>query len=238
MAPPPFQRAVAYAIYQDRVRDAIHAFKYERISTVARRLGHMLALAIAELEPHAPSSMLVVPVPLHRSKFAERGFNQARQLAVHALAILRKTHPAWKLRLASDTLMRLRATENQAALTPHQRRLNVRRAFAVSDPRVVDGRDILLIDDIFTTGATARAASRELIAAGAASVWVATLARARMMHERRGTSSLYQHAPHDKQTYSGFADDGQADELNQESMHSFNQPPILLTSNHPSFDEG
>jgi hypoxanthine phosphoribosyltransferase len=75
--------------------------------------------------------------------------------------------------------MRLRATASQAGLTPRQRRLNVRAAFSVSDPAAVDAKHILLVDDILTTGATARAAALALRKAGAASVWVATLARAR-----------------------------------------------------------
>jgi hypoxanthine phosphoribosyltransferase len=75
--------------------------------------------------------------------------------------------------------MRLRATESQAGLTFRQRRLNVRAAFSVSDPAAVTGKHVLVIDDIFTTGATARAAAQALARAGAASVWVATLARAR-----------------------------------------------------------
>jgi pyrimidine operon attenuation protein/uracil phosphoribosyltransferase len=74
--------------------------------------------------------------------------------------------------------MRLRETASQAGLTPHQRRQNVRGAFLVSTPAAVTAKHVLLIDDIFTTGATARAASQALIKAGAASVWVATLARA------------------------------------------------------------
>ncbi len=77
--------------------------------------------------------------------------------------------------------MRLRATESQAGLTPRQRRLNVRGAFEVSDPAAVAGKHILVVDDILTTGATARAAARALNRAGAESVWVATLARARRM---------------------------------------------------------
>jgi len=74
--------------------------------------------------------------------------------------------------------MRLRATESQAGLTPRQRRQNLRGAFSVSDSSQVAGQHILLIDDILTTGATARAAEQTLVKAGAASVWVATLARA------------------------------------------------------------
>jgi len=160
------------------MRQAVHALKYDRMHPVSRPLGRMLAEAIAKLAAEAPAEMLVIPVPLHRTKYAQRGFNQARSLAGEALRFLRKSHPEWRLKLAASTLMRLRATESQAGLTPRQRRLNLRGAFSVSDPGQVAGRDVLLVDDILTTGATARAAAKALAVAGAASVWVATLARA------------------------------------------------------------
>ncbi len=179
LAPPPYERAVAYGIYDGRMREAIHALKYDGLQPVAQRLGGMLAEAIVQLAREAPAEMLVVPVPLHRGKRAQRGFNQARLLAAEALRRLAGSHPHWHLTLAARTLLRQRATESQFGLSPHQRRLNVRGAFTVSDPDAVAGRAILLIDDILTTGATARAAARALRRAGAASVWVATLARAR-----------------------------------------------------------
>ena len=165
------------------MKAAIHALKYQRLHPAARGLGRMLAQAISQLADEAPAEMLVVPVPLHRSRLADRGFNQARALAEHALRFLRKSHPDWRLTLASSTLMRHRATGSQAGLTSRERRLNVRGAFTVSDPAAIDSKHILLIDDILTTGATARAAARVLIRAGAASVWVATLARARRENE-------------------------------------------------------
>ena len=171
------------------MKAAIHALKYDRLHPAARQLGKMLALAIAQLAAESPAEMLVVPVPLHRIKHAERGFNQARSLAVEALKFLRMSHPAWKLTLASSTLMRLKATESQAGLTPRQRRINVRGAFTVSDPGAVTLKHVLVVDDIFTTGATARAAAVALARAGAASVWVATLARARRANETRFDSA-------------------------------------------------
>lgn len=160
------------------MREAIHALKYDRLHPAARELGAMLAHAIAQLCGEAPAQMLVIPVPLHRSKLAQRGFNQSRSLAVEALRFLRTSRPEWRLTLAPSTLMRLRATDTQAGLTPRQRRLNVRGAFSVSDPSQVAAQQVLLVDDILTTGATARAAAQALLKAGAASVWVATLARA------------------------------------------------------------
>jgi ComF family protein len=178
LAPPPFVRAVSYGVYQGRMREAIHALKYDHLHPAAKGLGGMLAEAIAQLAGEAPAEMLVVPVPLHRSKYAQRGFNQSRSLAVEALKFLRRTHSEWQLTLAPSTLMRLRATDTQAGLTPRQRRLNVRGAFSVSNPSLVVAQHILLVDDILTTGATARAAAQSLLKAGAASVWVATLARA------------------------------------------------------------
>ncbi len=190
MAPPPFVRAVSFGLYRDRMKDAIHALKYERLHLAARGLGRLLAQAIAQLAGQAPTEMLVIPVPLHRAKFADRGFNQARALAEYAIGFLRTSHPQWRLTLASSTLMRLRATESQAGLNLRQRRLNVRGAFMVSDPPAVALKHILLIDDILTTGATVRAAARVLVDAGAASVWVATLARARRENESHRTSSF------------------------------------------------
>jgi ComF family protein len=226
MAPPPFVQAVAYGAYQGRMREAIHALKYDRLHPAARGLGKMLAEAIAKLAGQAPAEMLVIPIPLHRAKYAQRGFNQARSLAREALGFLGKSHPEWRLTLAASTLMRLRATESQAGLTPRQRRMNERGAFSVSDPSMLKARHVLLVDDILTTGATARAAAQSLLNAGAASVWVATLARAQRVSEF-GRRFTYQDAE-DNEELAGAAPDA--------AMHAANlstEPSILRKQ--PSF---
>lgn len=197
LAPPPFVRAVSYGLYQGRMREAIHALKYDRLHPAASGLGRLLAEAIGKLAGEAPAEMLVIPVPLHRSKYSQRGFNQARSISAEALRFLRKSHPDWRLTLAASTLMRLRATESQAGLTPRQRRQNLRRAFSVSDPSQVTTRNVLLVDDILTTGATARSAAQTLLEAGAASVWVATLARARRVGGF-GRESVYEDRQEDQ----------------------------------------
>jgi ComF family protein len=197
------------------MKAAIHSFKYEKLHPAAHGLGRLLAQAIAKLADKAPAEMLVIPVPLHRSKFADRGFNQARALAEHALRFLRRSHPQWHLTLAPSTLMRLRATESQAGLTSRQRRLNVRGAFTVADRAAVAAKHILLIDDIFTTGATARAAARALIGAGAATVWVATLARSRRVNEFYRGSNFQ-----DEEDTTGFPGDAPETDAVEASIYS------------------
>lgn len=183
LAPPAFTQAVSFGHFDGRMRDAIHALKYDGVQPAARGLGAKLALAIATLASVAPSEMLVIPVPLHRSRHRMRGFNQTRLLAEHALKSLAKTHTDWKLELSARSLLRIRATNSQAGLSRRERRQNLQKAFAIADASAIAGRNILLVDDILTTGATVRAASKELMQAGANSVWVATLARAgRLIH--------------------------------------------------------
>jgi ComF family protein len=178
MAPPEFERAVAYAVYEDELREMVHLLKYERMGMVAKPLGKMLARAIEMLEFEAGKELLVVAVPLFPSKERERGYNQAVLLADAALAELKKTRPEWKLEAAHKIIRRVKDTRSQFELTPKGRRRNLQGAFAIADGSRLIGREVLLVDDIYTTGATARACSRVLRQAGASRVWVATASRA------------------------------------------------------------
>ena len=123
---------------------------------------------------------MVVPVPLHARKQAQRGFNQAEMIARSALQQLARPE---RFNLLTGVLVRRRETGSQIGLTRHQRRENLRGAFAVSDPTRIVNRDILLIDDVYTTGTTASECARVLLRAGAARVWVATVARTLKMSD-------------------------------------------------------
>ena len=126
---------------------------------------------------------MVVAVPLFPARERQRGYNQSVLLADEALRLLRRERPAWKLVTAHRALVRQRSTESSFVLSRRERRRNLRGAFAVTCD--VSEREVLLIDDIYTSGATARECARVLMRAGAAKVWVATLARAQMEFVRR-----------------------------------------------------
>lgn len=170
---PPFARAVAYGSYEGGLRELIHLLKYQQVRTAANVLGRMLAEAIADLAPSLVPGTVVVPVPLFHRKARQRGFNQSELIARIAVK-LSSTLP---LQLDPQVLVRTRETESQIGLTRHQRRENMRGAFAVARPEHIAGRDVILVDDVFTTGTTASECARVLRRAGASRVWVATVAR-------------------------------------------------------------
>jgi ComF family protein len=187
LAAPAFVKAVAYGGYHGELRSLVHLLKYEGMQPVARRLGRLLADSLEAFasSDDAPRQMLVIPVPMHLVKQRRRGFNHAELLARAAMAEMLRRHPQLGLHLETGLLKRVRVTVSQAGLTTHQRRQNLRGAFFAPRPGRLAGRHVLLVDDIYTTGATARACSRVLMNAGAASVRVATVARA----QREGVAS-------------------------------------------------
>jgi ComF family protein len=171
-APPPYAFARAVGVYRDGLRAAIHALKYGGRPVVATPLGRLLAAVAPAALPVAPAEWAegLVPVPLHPRRLAERGFNQAELLAGPCAA-------QWRVPMLGRGLVRARATRPQTELDAEARRANVRDAFVVVRPRDIEGRRLLLVDDVLTTGATAGAAARALRAAGAAAVGVVVLAR-------------------------------------------------------------
>jgi ComF family protein len=178
MVEPEFAQAVAHGVYEDELREMVHLLKYEGMRAVARPLGRMLAQAIETLKDQTGSELMVVAVPLFPAKERQRGYNQAVLLADAALKELKKSAPEWRLRAAHGAIRRVKDTQSQFELTPSGRRRNLQGAFAVRETADLIGREVLLVDDIYTTGATARACAAVLRRAGARKVWVVTVSRA------------------------------------------------------------
>ena len=194
----PYVKAGAYGSYEGGLRDLIHMLKYEGVRPAANVLGRMLSEVVIGLEPSfGGATLLVVPVPLHSSKLHQRGFNQAEAVSRVALKLMNSE----RYTLSSGALERVRPTQSQIGLSRHQRRENLRGAFRVTDSQQISGRDILLVDDVFTTGTTASECARILRRAGAAKVWVATVARtlkaeAQMAHVETETDARTSMAAH------------------------------------------
>ena len=169
-APPPFVSAHAAFVHTGPLARAIHRFKYEGHSGLALPLARALATEAAPwLDPVSRSRPSLVPIPLHRGRLLRRGYDQA---ALLTRALARTT----RLPMQPGLLHRIRATRRQVGLTEAERIENLHRAFAVRGP--VPPGPLVLVDDVLTTGATARAASAALREAGARLVYVLTLARA------------------------------------------------------------
>jgi ComF family protein len=169
-APPPFASARAAGRFEGLLPDLIHRFKYDHRTHLRRPLGLLTA---ERLDPYRReiAADLLVPVPLHRKRLRDRGFNQAVLLG----SILAKK---WGIPLVADILSRDRWTEPQIALTAAERPGNVRGAFSAPGAADIRGRTIILVDDVCTTGSTLAECARTLLRAGAGRVHAVTVARA------------------------------------------------------------
>ena len=164
-----FTSARSAVVASGIVREVIHRFKYQRALWFEPFLADLLIREAkpALLEQHWD---FIVPVPLHPVKHREREFNQAERLASHLSA-------ATGIPLNRKLLRRVIPTATQTLLTREQRATNMRGAFAATDHSGLDGERIVLVDDVFTTGATTSACANALRAAGADDVCVWTVAR-------------------------------------------------------------
>ena len=159
-------RSVVY--FEGALRKAVHLFKYEGRTVLAEPMGDLMARYWME---HSVPVDIVVPVPLHKSRLRERGYNQA---ALLAREMVRRTG----LAMEEQVLVRRRATAAQIELDSKQRKENVRAAFRCTSDKLT-GKHVLLVDDVCTTGATLEACSVALYEGGAHKVQALTLARAR-----------------------------------------------------------
>lgn len=163
-----FTAARACGLYEGALRASVLKLKSEPF--VHARLASLLARAAAR--PPLSTATLAIPVPLHAERERERGFNQA---ALLARALAKRTG----LKLDEWSLARVEhSARHRAGMDARARRETVAHAFAVTRPRIVEGERVLLVDDVFTTGATASACASAMLASGASRVFVLTVARA------------------------------------------------------------
>ena len=165
--PPPFARARAAALYDGPVAQAITRFKFSRqlafLPVMQQWLKRPLCLELVA------AADLLTPVPLHPKRIKKRGFNQSLLLA--------RAFPGAPV--AREAVVRTRHTAPQVGLNPKQRQDNVKGAFSVTDTALIKGKHVLMVDDLYTTGATVKECARVLRRAGASRVEVLTVARVR-----------------------------------------------------------
>jgi ComF family protein len=168
---PPALTSVRSAVWLDEgARPAVHGLKYRGLP----RIADDLAAAMRPMRPSTDGPSVLIPIPLAPQRLRARGYNQSDVLA-RALA------RQWRIPVLADVLVRTRETPTQTALTPETRLANVRAAFAVANvqcPMINDHWTLIIVDDVFTTGATLAEAARALEQAGAERILGVTFARA------------------------------------------------------------
>lgn len=170
-----FVRARAWACYpgdqelEHPLREVLQRFKYGRKESLGKPLGRLMARGCAQFF-HECTFDAIIPVPLHSKRLRWRGFNQAVLLA-------REVSRLWGIPMDPFVLARSRDTSPQTQLPEEERRKNVRGVFSLSPNKSAEGMTLLLVDDVYTSGATVNECSRTLVRAGAKEVYVLTLAR-------------------------------------------------------------
>lgn len=154
----------AFSYDEPVIREAIQLLKYQGVWEVAQPLGELLALYLSSYL--SVIDLACLPVPLHSSRQLERGFNQAELIAQQL-----------PCRLLKNTIVRCRSGPPQASLDGQQRRANVSGVYMVRQPELLRGQDILIVDDVITTGSTVSEIARLAKTAGARSVWAAAVAQ-------------------------------------------------------------
>jgi len=160
---PAFQYARSYGLYEDVLKRGINLFKYHGKKRLSKPLAEFL------LQMDLPSADAVIPVPVHRKRLRQREFNQSALLA-------REVAKKQDAELIINCLVKTRDTQPQVGLSSEQRKTNLRGVFANNDNESVRAKDVILVDDVATTGTTIRECSKVLKKAGAATIYAISLA--------------------------------------------------------------
>jgi ComF family protein len=160
---PAFTNARSFGLYDGVLKKAINLMKYHGIKRLSKPLSELL------LQIEIPRGDIIVPVPLFKKRLKQREFNQSALLAKNIAKAL-------GIKLLPDCLVKVRDTVPQVGLNSKERKKNIKKAFDIRSRDPIEGKDIILVDDVFTTGATVKECSRVLKKAGAKDIFVITLA--------------------------------------------------------------
>ncbi len=153
------------------IKKLIHQFKYSYIKELAKPLSNLIIIHLANLNKLSNfNDFVLIPVPLHKKKLKQRGFNQSEEIAKELAKTLRAP-------ILNNVLLKTKQTSDQVDLKKEEREKNIKGAFFCQRPDLIFNRKILLVDDIFTTGSTMEESALTLKQAGAKEVWGTAVAR-------------------------------------------------------------
>jgi ComF family protein len=161
---------VPYSYDNPIIKQSIHLFKYKNIEELGEVLGKIFINGLNKIIRKGDFEAACVPIPLHEKRLRERGFNQSEILAIRVGDFF-----LWEI--SSAIISRFRFTRPQVGLNEEERKENIKDAFSVKDNKIIHNKRIILIDDVFTTGATMEECAKALKEAGAGEVWGLALAK-------------------------------------------------------------
>jgi ComF family protein len=165
-----FEFSRSTGIYDKVLKKCIHLFKYYGEKKLAKPLGKLMVDYLVKNDEFKKRIDLIIPVPLHKNDLRKRGFNQSILLG-------RVVGNYFSISVGEKVLIKKKLTPFQANLSKKEREKNILRAFLVEKPKEIKGKNILILDDVFTTGATVEECTKELMKARAKNIFVLTLAR-------------------------------------------------------------
>ncbi len=165
-----FEFSCSTGIYDKVLKKCIHLFKYYGEKKLAKPLGKLMVDSLVKNDEFKRKIDLIIPVPLHRNDLKKRGFNQSVLLG-------KVTGDYLSIPVRENVLVKKKLTPFQVNLSKKERKINILGAFSVEKPEEIKGKNILILDDVFTTGATVEECTKELMKARAKNIFVLTLAR-------------------------------------------------------------